>query len=134
MQLLHKREDYAFLFMREMALDARSYVSIDQFARRHHIAASTVKQCAQALSKSGLIKGREGSRGGYQLTRSADQITFQDIISSVGGVVEMSACEKDGHACRLGNTECAFKQSWSGISNHINDLLAHKTLADLVSA
>lgn len=134
MQLLHKREDYAFLFMRELALDPASYTSVHNFSERHHISKATLKSCARSLQKAGLIRAREGNGGGYQLAKAPETITVQDIISCFDGPVAMSACESADHTCRLGMAHCAFKQNWSSVSHHVNALLAEKTLAELVNA
>ena len=51
-----------------------------------------LEQITPSLSQAGLIKSVRGASGGYKLSRSAEKITFLDIIQATEGVIAPTSC------------------------------------------
>ncbi len=59
------------------------------------------------LQRTGFVKGKSGPNGGYQLARSADQISLLEVYQAIEGEVLAARCPFavpvcDGGGCPLG--------------------------------
>ena len=51
------------------------------------------------LAQGGLVSSFKGNRGGYELARSAKDISLKDVIDVVEGPWRMTRCADDASAC-----------------------------------
>lgn len=76
----------------------------------------------QELHRGGILRSYPGSKGGYTLASSPEQLRLIDIVMIIDG-------EPVQHQCLLGQKECssddpcALHGWWSGISDSINEEL-----------
>lgn len=67
----------------------------------------------------------KGNRGGYELARSAKDISLKDVIDVVEGPWRLTRCADDSAACNRGaQATCAFRREMCRISQRINEELA----------
>lgn len=64
------------------------YLQAREIGVRLQTATVSVLKILQALARHGLIESQLGRAGGYQLARSARQITLLDIVTAIDGPVE----------------------------------------------
>ncbi|MEG2596487.1 MAG: Rrf2 family transcriptional regulator [Ruthenibacterium sp.] len=79
------------------------------------------------LVTSGIVESYKGNRGGYELAKSAEEITLKDVINAVEGQYRLSRCvgEAAGECCNRGVSGCCtFQKIFSDISDEINVRLA----------
>ena len=53
----------------------------------------------QRLARQGLLASHQGTRGGYQLSRSPAAISVADVIQAIDGPVTVTACTTDDGQC-----------------------------------
>ena len=76
--------------------------------------------------------GAGTSSGGYELARSAKDISLKDVIDVVEGPWRLTRCADDSAACnRSAQDTCAFRREMCRISQRINEELAAVNFAAL---
>ena len=53
----------------------------------------------QRLAREGLLASHQGTRGGYQLSRSPSNISVADVIQAVDGPLTVTACSTEEENC-----------------------------------
>lgn len=74
------------------ALGPGETLSTKALAEFHGVPKEYLSKALQALATAGLVTGTLGPTGGYRLTRSADRITFLDIVEAIDGKTGTFEC------------------------------------------
>ena len=106
-------------------------VFLSEIARRQGISEKYLEHIFSALQKAGVVKAQRGRNGGYLLSRSADQITLNDIFSILEGPSNLVDCVTDAKACNKIGT-CVTREIWTALGDKIEGTLKEYTLASLV--
>ena len=78
--------EYAIKAVLDLALhDDHGLVPIQEIAARQAIPQRYLEQVLLALKRSGLLRSRRGSSGGYHLTRPPEQVTVGAVLRAVEG-------------------------------------------------
>lgn len=99
---LSKKADYALMAMTHLAVREGSS-SAREIAEQYNIPIELLAKVLQRLTRRGLLTSQQGTRGGYQLSRSAVSISVADVINAIDGPVAVTACSS--HAGRCGQFE-----------------------------
>jgi len=75
--------------------EADSVANTKMLAELYNIPSELLAKIMQMLAKGGILKSKSGPKGGYVLTRSADQITVVEVIEAVEGPIRIIRCEDD---------------------------------------
>jgi Rrf2 family protein len=67
-------------------------VGIRQIADLHGITESYLSKVFAKLRKAGIVRSVPGAKGGYELARSAEDVSFWDIIEAVEGSTFFFQC------------------------------------------
>lgn len=67
-------------------------VGIRQIAELHGITESYLSKVFARLRKAGIVRSVPGVKGGYQLARPAEEVTFWDIIEALEGSSSFFQC------------------------------------------
>jgi len=99
------------------------------------------QQILQRLRKGGVIESSRGPRGGYILALPPHKTTLKAILHATEGSTFQIICDHSPVHPASGNAaQCSTKKScslhdvWQELQHAIDDLLSHKTLADLLTA
>ncbi len=87
------------------------------------------------LVLGGIVKSYKGSSGGYELARTAKQITLLDVITAVEGPYKFSRCvgEEGNTKCSMGRMcDCVFRDVFGEITDVLNDKMASITFEELL--
>jgi Rrf2 family iron-sulfur cluster assembly transcriptional regulator len=85
MSLLPRKGVLAITAVIDIAMHARGApVAAKALAERLGLPARHLEPVLQALVRSGILKGRRGPRGGYELGREQQLITADDILRAAG--------------------------------------------------
>lgn len=105
-----------------------------EIAARERLPADYVEQILLRLRRAGVIKSTRGARGGYTLTRTAEETSIRSVIHAseletfdlhcVSHPVETDRCS----ASHL----CSIRPVWVLLQNKIDDVLEGVSLADLL--
>ncbi|WP_346876717.1 MULTISPECIES: Rrf2 family transcriptional regulator [unclassified Clostridium] len=73
-------------------LEEGKSVGIKDLATFQGISETYLSKVYAKLSKSGIVKSIPGVKGGYALARSAEEITFWDVVEAVEGTESFFQC------------------------------------------
>lgn len=129
MKIFSKESDYAIQLL-SMLAQSKTPVSLRLFAERSRISFLFLQRIARKLREAGLIEATQGRDGGYQLARSAGEITLKEITDAIEGKTATVAC-LSGQGCPL-SEHCMFPKRYALLDAEISDILSQKTLAEFV--
>lgn len=123
--------EYAMRAMAWLALSPDTLVPTTILAEKTKVPPHYLAKVLQQLAAAELIKGRRGVRGGYKLTRPADQVTLLDVVRSVAEVNRITACPLglENHGPNL----CPLHKRIDNAAKSIIDSYGGVTLQDLIS-
>lgn len=114
-------------------------VGIRDLASFQGISETYLSKVYAKLSKSGIIKSVSGVKGGYALARSAEEITFWDVVEAVEGSEPFFQCaeirqnnillDKDKLPDTHTKSPCLIKVVMSEAEDEMKKYLSKKTLA-----
>ena len=93
------------------------------------------------LKKAGLVESQRGAHGGYRLARPADQITMDEAVLALEGVVAPMSCFVDDSVERKGvlcshhddaGHGCATKLLWTRVQGGMVEAMKRTSLAELI--
>ena len=127
------RVEYGMLALTDIAMNAGngSSVSGADIAERQDISQKYLEQILTHLKQAGLIRAQKGLRGGYTLSRPAEQIRIADILNAL----DNSILEKAGSAGTGGERSLRGAVNtclWEKMNRSLTDFAENKTLAGFV--
>ncbi len=129
---LSTKSRYGTRAMLDIAINyGKGPVSVKSLAKRQDISVKYMEQLIPSLKLAGLIRSVRGARGGYTLSKHADQIRLRDIIDALEGSIFPVDCVDNPEMCDRAK-KCVTYEIWKDIQNTINDMLDSLTLADIV--
>ena len=85
--------EYAFHSLFYMIdLPAHTTVGIKEIARLHGITETYLSKVFAKLGKAGIVRSVAGVRGGYELAKKAEDISFWDIVEAIEGSSYLFQC------------------------------------------
>ncbi len=85
------------------------------------------------LKKAGLIKSVRGPKGGYRLSRDAEQISFGEIVRSMEGPIALVSCASVNFYAPCGDCQdeatCAIRRAFTVLRDQSTDVLDSISLA-----
>lgn len=131
--ILSTKGRYAVMAMVDLAAQQSDLpITLSQVAERQEIPLSYLEQLFSRLRKAELVQSVRGPRGGYLLSRAAEQISIAEIVEASDESLEMTRCgtsPKEG--CMSPQTRCLTHDLWEGLTQHIQDYLGAITLANV---
>ncbi len=91
-----------------------------------------LEQLLGSLRRAELVKTVRGVQGGYQLSRSPEEITVRDVLEALEGELTLSGCVSDPEASCARSGSCPARGVWEYLTERINLLLDGITLTDMV--
>jgi Rrf2 family protein len=130
---LSTRVRFGLRIMVQIAAEGDSQpVLARRVAAAQAISQAYVDQILVPLRAGGLLRSQRGPRGGFQLSRPADQITVLDIVEVLEGKLNLIDCVDSPNSCdRL--VGCVTHPVWRKLTRAIQDTLSGITLAELRS-
>ena len=128
---LSRVTDYGIVLLAHLAGCADgSTRNARQLAEKTGLPAPMVSRVLKSLAREGLLASHRGSKGGYSLARSPDQISVPEIITALEGPIALTECAVHPGTCRQ-ETNCDVREPWQRVNQVVRDALADITLADL---
>lgn len=122
--------DYGTLVLAQLSAGASAPTSAAEVAATTGIAAPTVSKLLKLLAKAGLVTSTRGPHGGYDLARSAAEISAAEIIDALEGPVYITECSADDAHCDFEHI-CNVGSAWQRINIAIRRALEDINLDDL---
>ena len=131
---LSSKGRYAVMAMADLArINNNQPTNLTEISLRQGISISFLEQIFLKLKRYNLVKSSRGPRGGYLLTRSADEITVSSIIKAVDEKVKTMGCKKElKKGCNGKSIKCITHDLWDDLETHINSFFEKNTLRDII--
>ncbi len=110
-------------------------LSISQLSELEGLSPSYVGKLTRQLRLAGFIESTRGQKGGYVLSRPADQILVKDVLRTLGGpLFDESFCNSHSGGFRFctNSVDCSLRSLWTMIQQAVDHVLADLTLQDLI--
>jgi len=86
------------------------------------------------LKKNKIVKSIRGNKGGYVLSKKANEIKLSDILIAVDEKIKTIGCEKDSRqGCNGRLSKCITHNLWDELEKYINNFFKRKNLGDLIN-
>ena len=108
----------------------RGPVTLSAVSDRQKISLSYLEQLFGKLRRHNLVESVRGPGGGYNLAKSAEQISVADVILAVDEPIDATQC--GGNENCLDDKRCMTHDLWAGLNAHLFAYLRGVTLAELV--
>lgn len=92
MKLLTKNTDYAIRALMVLGRHQGEYFSARDIAKKQKMPYQYLRKILQELINKGLIKSKEGGKGGFKLRLAPSKIKVVDLIDVFQGEVQFSEC------------------------------------------
>jgi Rrf2 family protein len=125
------KADYSLVIMLELAKNyGQGMVSMADITATRKLSPAYLTQITRPLKKAGLLLSKEGKTGGYALAKSPKDISILAILEALEGKINLNRhdCSTLCSAFHI----CDAKTAWPSIMVDIKELLAKKTLEDLL--
>ncbi|MCL1998345.1 MAG: Rrf2 family transcriptional regulator [Turicibacter sp.] len=113
--------------------DENACVPLRAIAERHNISEDYLEQLLSSLKSSGIVTSVRGAKGGYKLSRAADDITVGEAIRALEGALYPVECiENDDYECPGASCKnCNTKPVWEKLYTSVSETLDSISLSDL---
>jgi len=106
-------------------------VQLKEIARRQEVSLSYLEHIVGPLMTGGILRSTRGMYGGVSLLKEPREILLWDVVNLLEGTVAAVDCVPHPHICKRADT-CATRRLWSELTKAMHDVLASRTLADLM--
>ncbi len=123
---------YGVRLMFDLAMHyGKGPIFLKDIAERQGISEKYLWQLIPPLKQAGLVTSTRGAHGGYELSKSPDQMTVREIVSAVEGPLSLVDCVGDPSICARKDA-CVVNGVWSEISAKLIQAMEVITLASMV--
>ncbi len=128
-----KLPDYGLLISTVLA-DAEGLMTTDQITRQTSLPLATARKPLKLLVDTGLVTSHRGSKGGYELAQSSENVSIAEVIEAIDGPIALTECiQRRNNYCPLKNS-CRMKGQWCALNGQIVDLLQSVSISELTSS
>ena len=130
---------HCLLYLIDLPVDAS--LTINDLAEFQGVSQSYLAKIFTKLKKAGLVSSSIGSKGGYELARSPENISFLDVVMAVEGEINFFECRKilTGTLIYKDTVEkpkwlsspCEIHKVMLQAEDNVRTVLANNTLASL---
>lgn len=125
------KADYGLVIMLELAKNyQKGYLSITDINQTRKLSPAYLTQITKPLKKAGLLLSREGKSGGYALNKKPEEISVLAILEALEGRIKLNRHDCSEFCSAFEG--CEAKTLWPSMMLEIKEMLAKKTLADLL--
>ena len=127
---LSKKTDYAIILLTHLG-GANNPVSAQEISNSYSLPYPMIANILKNLVSSGLIVSSRGQRGGYMLSRSAENINLSEIINATDSPFKLVECCKDEYTCKVHN-QCPTKTPLLVLHSKIRQFFEETTLFSII--
>lgn len=129
---LSTRGRYGVRAMFELACNyGHGPMTLRTIAEKQGVSESYLEQLLASLRKSGLIRSTRGAQGGYQLSRSPEQISVGDVIRILEGPIAPVECVSEFSSVCSNSDKCVTRLIWKEVKECIENVFDNITLQDM---
>ncbi len=106
-------------------------VSLLKISEEQDVSRKYLENIFKLLKKAGIVTSSRGPEGGYNLIKSASELTLYEIFDAIDGPVQTVNCHDDSGDC-IRAEKCITTELWKDLLEHIVTYLKSKTLDHLI--
>ena len=129
------QEEYGLRCLLQLAtLRENESLTLPQIAEREGISAANAGKLMWLLNKAGFVSAIRGTKGGYSLSRSANEIRLNEVIKVLDADVLSKHCESYTgvlDSC-VHKGDCGIRPVIVGLHEIVENALSQITLAQLI--
>lgn len=127
---INKFTDYALLLLCELRENER--INAITLSTITHIPLASTNKILKIFLKNNICTSKWGKGGGFTLIKPHHSITILDVVTLIeGSTPKLTQCSTDT-ACQM-QKHCKISKKMQFIDKEINNILASKTIADLIN-
>ena len=128
---LTRISDYGIVLMTQLAAGGNHAPrNARQVATAARLPLPVVRKILKVLTREGLLASHRGSKGGYSLARSPEQISAAEMIAALDGPIGLTECAIHPGQCEQ-EPSCHVREPWKRINAVVHHALNSVTLAEL---
>lgn len=111
-------------------------LSIAQLSEVEGLSASYAAKLTRILRMAGLIQSTRGQKGGYILSKPANEISVKEVLYALDGTLyDPSFCDAHSGSVKFctNSVDCSVRSLWKIVQISVDRVLEQVTLADLLS-
>jgi len=121
----------SLLFLAEETAGAP--VQLSRIAETQRVPPKYLELIMLDLKRAGLVKSARGPKGGYQLARAPDEISFGQVVRSMEGPIALVSCASVNHYAPCGDCHdeatCAIRRAFTILRDQSTEVLDSISLA-----
>ncbi len=131
--LISTRGRYALRVIIELCSHGKGeFVPLNVIAENQDVSLKYLESIVALLVKAGLVEGLRGKKGGYRLTKDADEYSVGEILKLTEGTLAPVTClEENAEACPR-SAECKTLPMWEKLDTIISNYLYSVKISDLL--
>jgi Rrf2 family protein len=123
--------DYAVRIMVELAsLPPGDKAQLNELIESTGVRGSFLSKVVQRLVHAGMVSSHRGTRGGFSMRVSGEEVTLLDVIEAIEGPTQMNLCLASGPSCER-KSWCGVHPVWQKAQSAFVQELASVTVARL---
>lgn len=107
-----------------------SLVGVQELAEMQHLSPTYLSKILTKLAKAGLIESTPGSKGGYKISRTKQEISFLDVIHVIEGDTSLFDCSIHHEGCLIENT---MRQAEENMKDELKSVLLNDIAKEAMS-
>lgn len=128
---LSKKADYGLIAVKHLATHRNEHAcSANEIADEYGISTTLMAKVLQKLARQNLVAAKYGSTGGYQLSKTPDQISALEVITAIDGPVLITSCVTSHGNCDATN-KCSVREPLRRVNESILNVLNTVTIAQM---
>ena len=131
--LISTRGRYALRVIIELRSHGKDeFVPLNVIAENQDVSLKYLESIVALLVKAGLVEGLRGKKGGYRLTKDADEYSVGEILKLTEGTLAPVTClEENAETCPR-SAECKTLPMWEKLDTIISNYLYSVKISDLL--
>lgn len=132
-----RREDYSIILLNKLAQNYKKrVVPLSEIAREYKISILFLRNLANSLRKSKIIRANEGKNGGYFLNKDPQNLKIGEVLSIFSKRPILECCSKNNKENKGTCTKKSFCQTglvWRKINREFIDKIYSLSLEDFLN-
>lgn len=107
-------------------------VSIKYIHEKEGISIRYLDKIMACLKQAGIVTSTRGSKGGYKLAKSPNEISVGDILRAVSEDLDVINCPLTNNSTCSNSKCCTTKYVWNRINNGLNDIINNIYVSEIL--
>jgi Rrf2 family nitric oxide-sensitive transcriptional repressor len=127
-----RKTDYAVHALMILAKNKKEELSVKELADIENVSSSYLAKVMQRLSADGIVSSAEGKKGGYILSRDAEEINLAQIMELFEAKENVFECVDEIRGCKI-KDRCKVHRVFAQAYQKMLAKLEQTTIKDIIN-